>query len=62
MRGKNKGERNGNAKLTDIKVIKIRKARGLRPQTELAARYGVSVGLIGMIHRREIWRHVRVPR
>lgn len=62
MRSKNKGERNGNSKLTDNKVIKIRKLRGVRTQPEIADRFGVSVALIGMIQRREIWRHVRVPR
>jgi len=62
MRGKNRGERNGNSKLTEGKIIKIRRLRGVRPQTEVASRFGVSVGLIGMIMRREIWRHVRVPR
>lgn len=62
MSSKNRGMSNGNRKLTDTKVIRIRKLRGVKPQTEVAERFGVSVGLIGMIMRREIWRHVRVPR
>lgn len=62
MRSKNRGMSNGNRKLTDTKVITIRKLRGRRTQPEIADRFGVSVALIGMIQRREIWRHVRVPR
>ena len=61
-RSKNKGEKNGNAKLTEKKVIKIIKLRGKRPQSAVANQFKVSVGLVGAIMRREVWSHVRVPR
>ena len=59
---KNRGAANGNAKLTDKKVIKIRSLKGKHSQNKLATRFGVSIGLIGAIQRREVWKHLRQPR
>lgn len=51
------GERNPRAKLTDDDVREIREATGVS-QRRLADRYGVKQGLIGLIIRRKIWRHI----
>lgn len=50
------GEAHRKAKLTDDQVRLIRS--DTRRQVDIAAAYGVTQGLIGMIKRREIWRHV----
>ena len=50
------GEQNGMAKLTEADVRVIRCAPGLH--REIAERFGVSRGLVGMIRRRDIWREV----
>ena len=53
-----RGERHAAAKLTEAQVREIRALRGTASAATLAARYGVSTGLIGHIQRRMIWRHV----
>jgi len=55
-----KGEANGNASLTDRKVVEIRKfyASGRHTQAELAEMFGVAKITIGRIVRREAWKHV----
>lgn len=50
------GERNGHAKLTAEQVRKIRTEVGL--QREIAARYGVTYSLVGMIRSGRIWKSV----
>lgn len=54
-----RGSKHGNSKLTEKKVIKIRKlyeeGAGLK---ELGRRFGVSPTAIGFIVRREQWTHV----
>lgn len=56
------GEQNGFAKLADVDVIDIRSTyvRGSHEfgQYALARRFGVDQTLIGMIVRREMWRHI----
>lgn len=54
-----KGTANAKAKLADeqVKVIRDRYASGAK-QVHLAAEYGVTQGLIGMIVRKEIWTHL----
>jgi len=54
-----RGDRNGNAKLTeeDIRDIRRRAGKG-KSQRALAREYGVSEGTIwGIIHRKT-WKHV----
>jgi len=54
------GERCHLAKLTEADVVEIRRlggGGGLR-QKDIAAMFGVSQPLVGLIVRREIWRHV----
>ncbi|GIV82565.1 MAG: hypothetical protein KatS3mg051_1919 [Anaerolineae bacterium] len=57
--GKNRGEANANAKLTETAVREIRTlaAQGAK-RRELAERYGISVNTVGQVIRGEIWRHV----
>lgn len=51
-----KGERHGNAKLTEAIVRTIRgSSEGNSP---LASRYGVTRNLISMVRNRRCWRHV----
>lgn len=51
-----KGERNGNAKLTADDIRSIRTSS--ETLKSLAARYGVSFGLIGHIKRGQAWNHI----
>ncbi len=53
---KNKGERNGRAKLTREKVREVRRASGTI--TELSQRFGVSRMTIWKVRRHELWPHV----
>lgn len=54
-----RGSKNPAAKLTEEQVREIRAAIAAgEQQRPVAARYGVSQPLIGMIARREWWRHV----
>ncbi len=54
------GETNGQSKLTDEDVIEIRRlyATGEHTQRELGDRFGVDRATIGLIVRRETWKHV----
>lgn len=54
------GERSGHAKLTDEKVIEIRREYSSfkTPYIKLAEKYGVCFQLIGQIVTRKIWCHV----
>jgi len=51
------GVRNGHAKLSDDKVREIRNEKVLS-FPEQAEKYGVSVGSIYHVHKRDTWRHV----
>lgn len=54
-----RGEEQAQAKLTEEEVLVIRaQAEVGSSKVRLAARFGVSDGLIGKIVRREIWAHV----
>lgn len=55
-----KGSRHHGAKLTEKIVLKIRKeyAKGKISYVSLASKYGISYGIIGMVVRRERWKHV----
>lgn len=55
-----KGSRNGNSKLTEVKVLKIRNLWAVRDftMTQLAVRFKVSVATISRILNRKIWTHL----
>lgn len=54
------GEKNGVSKLTEdgVKSIRSEYETGSVSQAQLAERHGVSQRLVGMVVRRELWRHV----
>ena len=51
-----KGEKHGKAKLTEIQVRLIRKSN--ETPTRLAPRFGVSPSLISQIRHHRIWKHI----
>lgn len=51
-----RGEKSGNAKLTNLQVQQIREAAGT--QTEIAKRFGVSQQLVSRIRLKDCWRHL----
>lgn len=55
-----KGSQQGRAKLTEEKVLEIRKryASGKETQTSLSKEFGVSHTLIGYVVRRKSWTHI----
>ena len=57
---KQKGEKNGNSKLTedDVREIRTRYANGNLLQQQLALEYGVSRKAIGNVIRRKTWKHI----
>jgi hypothetical protein len=57
--GKDRGEGNGNAKLTVALVLKVRalRAAGERP-TVVAKRFNIDRTLVWKIEKRHIWSHV----
>jgi hypothetical protein len=58
MRGRTpKGSRNGNAKLTEEDVRKIRLDN--RPNPRIAADFGVSTDTVSHVKRRKSWGHVK---
>ena len=61
LRGRARGERGGNAKLTeaDVRAIRDARARG-ESQATLSKRYGVGQTTVSAIVRGRIWRHVEV--
>jgi len=55
-KGRQRGEGNHRAKLTELQVLEIRTSPATPAQ--LAARYGVSKSLISAVRRREVWTHL----
>jgi len=53
-----RGEQTNTAKLTAGDVLEIRRIGSSVPQTELAARYGVSQVNIGCVLLRKTWKHI----
>lgn len=51
-----RGEAHGNSKLTTDKVQAIR--ADTRPQSVIAAEYGISQSLVSQVRQRRIWAHV----
>jgi hypothetical protein len=51
-----KGEKNGNAKLTEKEIIDIR--ADTRTQKEIASSFKVSRALISMIRNKKYWKHI----
>lgn len=60
---KNRGEKNGQSKLTeeDVVSIKILLREGKHSQQEIADMFGVSRRLIRFIRSGDRWAHVRIP-
>ena len=50
------GTANNHAKLTEYKVLKIRKSSGTLK--EIAAKFGVSLSLISLIKNNKLWNHI----
>ena len=61
---KNRGEKNGSAKLTETQVrqIIVEYETGRFFQWEIASKYGVSRATVGLIVNGKHWRHLRPPR
>jgi hypothetical protein len=53
-----RGESYSTAKLTNDAVRKIRRLRGVVPQSELARRFNVSPAAVQAVHDGRTWRHV----
>jgi uncharacterized protein (DUF2336 family) len=55
-----RGAANASTKLTESKVLEIRRiyGNGEATQRALARRFGVTQSVIGNIVRRELWKHV----
>ena len=51
-----RGERNGRAKLREADVLLIRAARGKKPTTAIAAKYGITLTQVHNIQKRKAWR------
>jgi len=51
----NRGERNGQAKLTSATVLAILAARGTGTQRAIAERFGISRTCVSLIHSRQRW-------
>lgn len=54
----NQGSRHGMAKLTEQKVIEIKKKLGIESQVKIAEYFGVCVGTINAISTGRTWTHV----
>ena len=52
---RNRGERQGQAKLTEAEAREILALRGVESQSKLAARFGVSQAAVGYIHMGRNW-------
>lgn len=55
-----RGEKIGNAKLTEVQVLEMRQlyAEGKVTQMELAAKYGVGGATVNSVLNRKTWKHV----
>jgi len=56
-----KGENNGNSKLIEEQVIKIKLLNGIKSSVKIAEQFGVKRACIQKIWRGEKWRHVKIP-
>jgi hypothetical protein len=54
-----KGEKHGQAKLTEAQVYFILKSS--ETPTKLAPRFGISPSLVSKIRHRKVWKHVKSP-
>lgn len=52
-----KGSKHGHAKLSESQVLEMRSMSGIK-STELAVKYGISVGVVNRILAKTIWRHI----
>lgn len=54
------GERSPSAKLTNEKVLEIRRIYAAKElfQTEIAAKFGITQGLVSAVIRRAVWTHI----
>lgn len=53
------GEANGGAKLREHEVREIRRLRASgSSQREVSEKFGISIHLVSLIHRRRIWKHL----
>jgi hypothetical protein len=55
---KTRGESNGNSKLTEADIIRIRSLHGTMTLEEIGAPYGIGRGMVWAIIHRRIWRHI----
>jgi hypothetical protein len=56
---RNRGERHGNAKLTEADIRRIRARRAAHePRATIAADYGIDPATVGGIYHRRRWAHV----
>lgn len=55
-----RGERDGNAKLTAAQVSEIRRryVRGVTPQRDIAAAFGITIQNVSYIVRHKTWSHI----
>jgi hypothetical protein len=57
-----KGVAHYRARLTEEQVLEIIASKGVTPQVELAAKYGVTREAISRIHAGKNWKHLATPR
>lgn len=52
------GERGWHSKLTEAKVIEIRRLKGTMTNVEIARLFGITNQNVSAIHHRKLWKHV----
>lgn len=55
-----RGEKAGNAKLTTVQVVRIKKLKGKLSYSQIAELFGICVGVAWRIANHKSWRHVNV--
>jgi hypothetical protein len=53
-----RGERGWHSKLTEAKVIEIRRLKGTMTNVEIARRFGITNQTVSAIHLRQYWKHI----